>query len=134
MTSMSCDDVDVGDSCCRFSIVNFGNVGNFGNRFVRPTSPPSTPKNKDLAESTPALIFGISSRKLSCLKLKFTFQLTCSLGAKSPDGPPFVQIHDILYRMYRDILYTPARAERAQEQPRKWRGKRWMSENNVCGS
>jgi hypothetical protein len=33
--------------------------------------------------------------------------------------------------MYRDILYTPARAEREQEQPKKSRGKRWIYENNV---
>src|SRR6185312_9057212 len=50
----------------------------------------------------------------------------------SPASPMFVQIHDILYRMYRDILYTPARAERAQEQQRKWPGKGWMSKSNVC--
>ena len=50
----------------------------------------------------------------------------------TPTSQHHVQIHDILYRMYRDILYTPARAERAQEQQRKWPGKGWMSKSNVC--
>jgi hypothetical protein len=41
-----------------------------------------------------------------------------------------VQSHDILYKMSPDILYTPARAQRAREHTFRCHGRRWMSENN----
>jgi hypothetical protein len=33
-----------------------------------------------------------------------------------------VQFHDILYILFRDILYTPARAQRARESDQEWLG------------
>ncbi len=44
-----------------------------------------------------------------------------------------VWFHDILYKASRDILYTPARAKRAQE-CKGWRGRRWMSKSRKSGS
>jgi len=41
-----------------------------------------------------------------------------------------VQSHEILYEMSPDILYTPARAQRAPEHTDRCHGRRWMSENN----
>jgi hypothetical protein len=41
-----------------------------------------------------------------------------------------VQSHDILYKMSPDILYTPARAQRAPEHTDRCHGRRWMSENS----
>ena len=47
-------------------------------------------------------------------------------------GPSFralcVQSHDILYKVSRDILYTPARARHARGHE-GWRGRRWMSKS-----
>ena len=43
-----------------------------------------------------------------------------------------VQFHDILYKVSRDILYTPVRAQRARECNRGWHGRRWISENSGC--
>src|SRR5215468_5689924 len=42
----------------------------------------------------------------------------------------FVQFHDILYKVSRDILYTPARAKRTREYKRGCHGRRWMSESS----
>jgi hypothetical protein len=57
-----------------------GSVGNFGNGFIAPPPPPSTPKNMDLADSSPALIFrffGIEVQSLepeiySSVNMQFT--------------------------------------------------------------
>jgi hypothetical protein len=56
--------------------------------------------------------------------------LLCNKKA-APALLPLCSSHDILYKTSRDILYTSARAQRAQEQP--WLGKRWMFRNNACG-
>ena len=42
----------------------------------------------------------------------------------------FVQLHDILYTMCRDILYTAARNKRAREVVVRWPGGRWKYESS----
>jgi len=49
-----------------------------------------------------------------------------------PNFRGFVQSHDILYKVSRDILYTP-RARSARGWRKEWLGRRWMCRSNACG-
>ena len=53
-----------------------------------PTLPPSTPKNKDLAKVTPAMIFCLLGRELRPEITKFTTQLTPQHKAQMPIAMP----------------------------------------------
>ena len=47
----------------------------------------------------------------------------------APSLAPFVQFHDILSILFRDILYTPARAKRVRERTEGCLSEPWMFEN-----
>jgi len=47
--------------------------------------------------------------------LRFFVQGLSSVDFEFKRRPEGVQFHDMLYTMFRDILYTPARTERGRE-------------------
>ena len=67
-----------------------------------------------------------SNRRANSLLLMDPFAMW-----EHPDSLLRVQSHDILSKTSRDILYTPAQAQRARE--KAWPGRRWMFRNSACG-
>jgi ketosteroid isomerase-like protein len=58
---------------------------------------------------------------------------SASFGFRQPSCRVYcVQSHDILYKVSRDILYTPALVPPARRE-QGWRGRRWTWRNRKCG-
>jgi hypothetical protein len=53
---------------------------------------------------------------------------------RSPPSEHGVQFHDILFILFRDILYTPAPAKRARERTNGCHSEPWMFGNKECSS